>query len=145
MHSTPLYSVHDVNIAVHIRRGDMVFRNFHKQLSPDSYFANAMWHVLATASAEHAASVGGVHIIFHVFSEHPPASSWTGGAKVQIDAEADYVDELGCASSLHAQLLLLAGDSARWEVRCLAVVPGCSSWVHRCTLYSTQTALSLCR
>ena len=27
-------------MAVHIRRGDMVYRNFYEQLSPDAYYVN---------------------------------------------------------------------------------------------------------
>ena len=34
-----------LHVAVHIRRGDMVYRNFNEQLSPDAYYASAMWHV----------------------------------------------------------------------------------------------------
>ena len=96
----------------------MVYRNFHKQLSPDAYFVNAMWHLLATASA-HAAASGTFsrRLVFHIFSERPPRQSWTGHAKVPVDTRAEYVDELGCASSLEAQLRALAGMSARWELR----------------------------
>ncbi|KAL3919045.1 MAG: hypothetical protein SGPRY_005774, partial [Prymnesium sp.] len=73
----------DLNVAVHIRRGDMVYRNFYKQLSPDAYFINAMWYLLATISA-HSAASGDVsrRVIFHIFSEPPPLHSWTGASKV---------------------------------------------------------------
>ncbi|KAL1524606.1 hypothetical protein AB1Y20_019495 [Prymnesium parvum] len=117
-HSVSLFEPQAINVAVHIRRGDMVFRNFYKQLSPDAYFVNAMWHLLATISA-HAAAAGNFsqRIVFHVFSELPPSHSWTGAAKVPVDGQAEFVDELGCKSNLREQLRTLAGVSARWDLR----------------------------
>ena len=46
VHATPLYEqsaeqrTRCVHVAVHIRRGDMVYRNFYEQLSPDAYYVN---------------------------------------------------------------------------------------------------------
>ena len=102
-----------------------MFRNFHKQLSPDAYFVNAMWHVLTAvataATGVDARSSGPRRVIFHVFSQRPPRRSWTGSSKVPLDrSSATYVDELGCASSLRLQLLALAaGGVGRgpWELR----------------------------
>jgi hypothetical protein len=130
-----------VHVAVHIRRGDMVYRNFYKQLSPDAYYVNAMWHALtllrrrrsamggagATPAATAAAALPPPpqKVVFHVFSQPPPRSSWTGKSKVPLDGArgAAYVDELGCAASLRAQLASLAaanGDDGRegtWDLR----------------------------
>ena len=108
-----------------------------------------MWHVLhlvrAFATADGATTPKVVpkvvpkavpKVVFHIFSQKPPLSSWTGRAKVnpnpnphphphphphpspspppssspspQVPLEhqqaAEYVDELGCAASLRAQL-----------------------------------------
>ena len=108
----------------------MVYRNFNEQLSPDAYYANAMWHVLTLLVAAHAAPAATtpLKVIFHIFSQRPPERSWTGRAKVPLDATkrgAEYVDELGCAADLRAQLeALLAIDrtvthreASAWEVR----------------------------
>jgi hypothetical protein len=113
-----------VHVAVHIRRGDMVFRNFYKQLSPDTYFVNAMWHVLtavrrrAAAQASGGGAAAAPRVVFHVFSQRPPAGSWAGSSEVPRDSSgAEYVDELGCASSLAEQLAALAGGRSDWAVR----------------------------
>ena len=115
-----------LNVAVHIRRGDMVYRNFATQLSPDEYYVQAMWHVLAcvhaaasarhvstvdtTAAAGTTASPASPRVVFHVFSQLPPVSSWTGDARVPLEGRgAPYVDELGCATSLREQLVRLVG------------------------------------
>ena len=51
-------------------------------------------------------------------SQPPPQTSWTGKSKVPVHAErAEYVDELGCASSLRDQLAALAGETSSWELR----------------------------
>ena len=116
---------HVLHVAVHIRRGDMVYRNFATQLSPDEYYVQAMWHVLAcvhaaasarqvrtdtTVAAGTAASPASPPVVFHVFSQLPPASSWTGNARVPLEGRgAPYVDELGCATSLREQLVRLVG------------------------------------
>lgn len=133
------------HVAVHIRRGDMVYRNFAEQLSPDGYFVQAMWHVLTLVSAAEArrqeppppSAAGGAvagpalappSLIFHIFSQPPPRSSWTGRSKVPVHTAASgdetYVDELGCLVSLREQLALLAAGGAggvlsllRWDLR----------------------------
>ena len=133
-HATPLFSAAGgagassaIHVAVHIRRGDMVYRNFNNQLSPDAYYANAMWHVLGLLAATHAAGAPAPAVCFHVFSQPPPKRSWTGRAKVPLDASrhgAAYVDELGCAADLRAQLATLVsaeaaagGKTPQWELR----------------------------
>ncbi len=112
-----------LHVAVHIRRGDMVYRNFATQLSPDAYYIHAMWHVLALVQAGAGARRVGVQaahasagsatsprpVAFHVFTQLPPAHSWTGQPQVPLEGRgAPYVDELGCAASLHEQLAQLA-------------------------------------
>ena len=137
-HATPLFTsptagasapLRTIHIAVHIRRGDMVYRNFHDQLSPDAYYAHSMWHVLTLLDAAHSSTHGTaasspLAVVFHVFSQPPPKRSWTGKPKVPLASGAAYVDELGCSADLHAQLAALRGDSGRstsrttrWEVR----------------------------
>ena len=69
------------HVAVHIRRGDMVYRNFASQLSPDAYYVNAMAHVLMLAHAAEGGAAGR-KLVFHVFSQRPPLRSWTGAPKV---------------------------------------------------------------
>lgn len=94
--------------------------------SPDRYYVNAMWHVLALARAaasSNSADRTARRVIFHVFSQPPPRKSWTGRALVPLSAArgAEYIDELGCPSSLRDQLRDLAGPegsgSGAWDVR----------------------------
>ena len=116
--ATPLFDAAGgraaVHVAVHIRRGDMVYRNFYKQLSPDRYYVQAMWHVLQLLrSAPHRSPpTARPRVVFHIFSQPPPRTSWTGRAQVPLRAgrDAEYVDELGCAASLRAALATLVGD-----------------------------------
>ena len=70
----------------------MVYRNFADQLSPDAYFVNAMWSLLAMFRADAANSSAtrtprARRVIFHIFSEQPPRDSWTGTAKVNTLSE----------------------------------------------------------
>ena len=134
---TALYDPSALNVAIHVRRGDMVYRNFYWQLSPDAYFANAMYSTVALARAAAAASAGAAggpgaarRVVLHVFTERPPRRSWSGKPKVPLAAAragAAYVDELGCAARLDRQLAALDGGSSGggggggggggWEVR----------------------------
>lgn len=143
-HATPLFVTNTneplhadpraVHVAVHIRRGDMVYRNFAAQLSPDLYYVNAMWHVLAFLGARRRTRARSEmtsideHVIFHVFTQMPPKQSWTGRPKVPLQTQnATYVDELGCKASLQLQLSRLLepslssgqapAGSLKWQLR----------------------------
>ena len=183
-HATPLFAAGDgtggmgrlttggtgraLNVAVHVRRGDMVFRNFVKQLAPDAYYANVMLQLLrllAPPPADGHVANGPSHVVFHVFTELPPASSWTGRSKLPpLPADARYVDEFGCAADLRASLrhmlnasvssearlprpTLEAGDtSVPWEVRVHSRVDALASILHMASadvLVASDSSFSL--
>ena len=157
-------------MAVHVRRGDMVYRNFIKQLAPDAYYANVMLQLLRLLAPQPAGGGGGGggggrHVVFHVFTELPPASSWTGRSKLPpLPADARYVDEFGCAADLGASLrhmlnasvsseahlprhTLEAGDtSVAWEVRVHSRVDALASILHMASadvLVASDSSFSL--
>ena len=156
-------------MAVHVRRGDMVYRNFVKQLAPDAYYANVMLQLLRLLAPQPAGGGGGGGIgrpiVFHVFTELPPASSWTGRSKLPpLPADARYVDEFGCAADLGASLRqmlnasVIAGDSiprptlraggtsVAWDVRVHSRVDALASVLHMASadvLVASDSSFSL--
>ena len=180
-HATPLFAAGGggtgggtggaLNVAVHVRRGDMVYRNFVKQLAPDAYYANVMLQLLRLLAPQPAGGGGGGGggigrpIVFHVFTELPPASSWTGRSKLPpLPADARYVDEFGCAADLGASLRqmlnasVIAGDSiprptlraggtsVAWDVRVHSRVDALASVLHMASadvLVASDSSFSL--
>ena len=153
-HATPLFAAGGgtLNVAVHVRRGDMVYRNFIKQLAPDAYYANVMLQLLRLLAP---AGGGSSRVVFHVFTELPPTSSWTGRSKLPpLPADARYVDEFGCAADLGLQLARLAGEApggghgsgGTWEVRAHSHVDALASILHMASadaLVASDSSFSL--
>ena len=149
-----------------------MYRNFVKQLVPDAYYANVMLQLLRLLAPQQPAGGGGggpvarPAVVFHVFTELPPASSWTGRSKLPpLPADARYVDEFGCAADLDAALRHMlnasvsnearlarpanqeAGDAAvAWEVRVHSRVDALASILHMASadvLVASDSSFSL--
>ena len=85
------------------------------------YYVSAMWHVLVALSASVDAQRNGSSarpsVMFDVFSERPPGSSWAGKRKVPPTPHGvDYVDEYGWRAEIapRSRVAMALTPAHRW-------------------------------
>ena len=84
-----------INVAVHVRRGDMVYRNFHKQLSPDAYYANAMLQIVQLLRRDAAAGADGAGGAMSASDELKVKKEYMKFRKAYVERKRNCMEILG--------------------------------------------------